>query len=122
MGGGIGWWFANSGCNVRFKDISWEMVRKGYQAIYKVVKKGVKLRKIKSYQAMKNNGSSVATLGYNGFGLMDLVIEAVPEDMNLKQMFQDIESNVNDDTIIASNTSSLSVTEMASVLKSQIDF
>ena len=48
----------------------------------------------------------------------DLVVEAVPEDMDLKQeVFADIEAATDEDTVIASNTSSLSVTEMASALE-----
>lgn len=117
MGGGIGWWFANGGANVRFKDISWEMVRKGYQAIYKVVKKGLKLKKIKPFQAKQIMDRVSSSLDYSGFGLMDLVIEAVPENMKLKkQIFKDIEASVNDSTIIASNTSSLSINEMSKVI------
>ena len=118
MGGGIGWWFVNNGQTVRFKDISWEMIRKGYQAIYKIVKKGLKIKKIKKHQAQKIMDSVSSTLSYDGFGLMDLVIEAVPENIDLKKkMFKDIEKNVNDSTIIASNTSSLSINEMAKVFK-----
>ena len=40
MGGGIGWWFINNKQYVRFKDVSWDMIRKSYQLAYKVVKKG----------------------------------------------------------------------------------
>ena len=40
MGGGIAWWFINNQQFVRLKDISWDMVRKGYQSAASVVKKG----------------------------------------------------------------------------------
>ena len=118
MGGGIGWWFLNNNQDVRFKDVSWEMIRKGYQAAYKVIEKGMKRRKVPKYKAplMMNQVSS--TLDYQGFGLMDLVIEAVPENMDLKKkIMNEIEDAVSDSTIIATNTSSLSIDEMAKSLK-----
>ena len=59
-----------------------------------------------------------ASLDYKGFKTMDLVIEAVPEKMGLKKkVLAEIESNVNDNTIIASNTSSLSIDELSTSLK-----
>lgn len=50
-------------------------------------------------------------------GDADLVVEAVPEDLDLKQdTFREVERNAPTDTVIATNTSSLSITEIASVL------
>ena len=118
MGGGIGWWFINNGQFVRFKDISWEMIRKGYQTIHKLVDKGVKRRKIPRFKSSIMMGQITSTLDYAGFQTMDLVIEAVPEKMDIKKsVLIYLEKNVADDTIIASNTSSLSIDEMASALK-----
>jgi 3-hydroxyacyl-CoA dehydrogenase/enoyl-CoA hydratase/3-hydroxybutyryl-CoA epimerase len=58
------------------------------------------------------------TLDYSGFGLADLVIEAVVERMDVKQrVLHDLESEVREDCILATNTSALSVTEMASALR-----
>ena len=117
MGGGIGWWFINSDQCVRFKDVSWEMIQKGYQSAYKIIQKGVKHRKIPTYQAPLMMNKFTATLDYTGFGLMDMVVEAVPESMDLKKkIIKEIEASVNDDTIIATNTSSLSVDDISKEL------
>ncbi|MEK9727873.1 MAG: 3-hydroxyacyl-CoA dehydrogenase NAD-binding domain-containing protein, partial [Candidatus Margulisiibacteriota bacterium] len=117
MGGGIGWWFINNQQFVRFKDISWDMIQKGYQAIFSVIKKGVKRRKIDSYQVPMMMDRVSSSLTYDGFQAMDLVIEAVPEKMSIKaSVLAEIESSVSKDAIIGSNTSSLSVDEMASGL------
>ena len=118
MGGGIAWWFINNQQFVRLKDISWDMVRKGYQSAASVVKKGVKRRKLSKNQAAYMLDQITSTLDYDGFQTMDLVIEAVPEKMGIKKdVLKDIEASVSDRTIIATNTSSLSIDEMASALK-----
>jgi len=118
MGGGIGWWFINHTQYVRFKDVSWDMVLKAYKTIFDTFKKGVKRKKINSYQLPLLMDKVSASLDYSGFESMDLVIEAVPEKMDLKKrVLADIESNVENTTIIASNTSSLCINELASDLK-----
>ena len=117
MGGGIGWWFINNKQYVRFKDVSWDMIRKSYQLAYKVVKKGVSRRKISKHQLPLLMDRMSGTLDYDGFGLMDMVVEAVPELMDLKKKtLKEIEACVSDDAIIATNTSSLSIDVMAKAL------
>jgi 3-hydroxybutyryl-CoA dehydrogenase len=55
---------------------------------------------------------------YEAIKNADLIIEAVPEDMSVKhKVFRDIASYANDSSVIASNTSSLSITELASLTK-----
>ena len=123
MGGGIGWWFITNNQKVRLKDVSWDMIRKGYQSAYKIIKKGVKNKKVKPHEASLYMDKVSGGLDYSGFESMDMVIEAVPENLELKKtVFKDIESTVSKDTIIASNTSSLSIDEMASVLEFPKDF
>jgi len=114
MGGGIGWWFLSNQQMVRFKDISWEMVQKGYQAAYKIIKKGISNRKIKPHHGKQMMTNISSSLSYDGFGLMDMVVEAVPETMDLKKrVLKDIESAVHPSTIIATNTSSLDIDALA---------
>ena len=58
---------------------------------------------------------------FNDFGDVDIVIEAVPEDMKIKQkVFQELEKACPETTIFATNTSALSITEMASATKNLI--
>ena len=118
MGGGIGWWFVNNAQSVRFKDISWDMILQAYKTMLSTFKKGLKRKKIKKYQLPLFMDRVSASLDYKGFKTMDLVIEAVPEKMDLKKnVLAEIESNVNDNAIIASNTSSLSIDELSTSLK-----
>ena len=66
---------------------------------------------------MKSHRLSAST-EYSGFESVDLVVEAIPENMVLKQdTFKELEGIVSKDTILASNTSALSITEMASGLR-----
>lgn len=117
MGGGIAWWFAANQCQVRLRDISWEMIQKGYQATQKIVGKAQMLKKIPKTKAIQIMDALSATLTYDGFESMDVVIEAVPESMSLKkQVFSELEAVVSPTTILATNTSALSVDEMASEL------
>ncbi|MGE4170012.1 MAG: 3-hydroxyacyl-CoA dehydrogenase NAD-binding domain-containing protein [Candidatus Margulisiibacteriota bacterium] len=118
MGGGIAWLLSNGGLSVRLKDLKWEAITKGFQAIQAVVKKGLQIRKVKPYEANMLLDRVSGTTTYAGFQRADIVIEAVLENMAIKkQVFAELESEVSDSTIIASNTSSLSITEMATALK-----
>jgi len=63
-------------------------------------------------------GRISGTLDYSGFGNADLVIEAVVEKMEIKKaVFRELSNVVKSGTILATNTSALSVTEMAKVAK-----
>ena len=62
------------------------MIRKGYQTIHKLVDKGVKRRKIPRFKSSIMMGQITSTLDYAGFQTMDLVIEAVPEKMDIKNL------------------------------------
>ena len=57
-------------------------------------------------------------LDYSGFQSCDLVVEAIVEKMDVKQkVLAELEGQVRDDCVIASNTSSLSISEMQSVFE-----
>lgn len=59
-----------------------------------------------------------ATTDYTGFNLADVVIEAVVENMDVKKkVLQELENETRDSCVLATNTSALSITEMASVLR-----
>jgi 3-hydroxyacyl-CoA dehydrogenase len=103
---------------VVMKDISEELVEKGCtyvrNEILKLVEKGRVTPGKGQYLASLVKG----TIDYGDFADCDYVIEAVYESMELKQqVFREIESYLRPDTILATNTSSLMVTEMANVLK-----
>jgi 3-hydroxyacyl-CoA dehydrogenase/enoyl-CoA hydratase/3-hydroxybutyryl-CoA epimerase len=79
--------------------------------------KRVKQGKLNHVEANKRFYLVSAAAGYGGFNRADLVIEAVPEIMELKQkLFRELEPVVKNDAIIASNTSSLPISGMAAGL------
>jgi 3-hydroxyacyl-CoA dehydrogenase/enoyl-CoA hydratase/3-hydroxybutyryl-CoA epimerase len=117
MGGGIAWLFSYRDIQVRLKDIAWGAVAKGYEAAYAVYKQLLKKRRLTPSQVSQKLLKIAGTTSYHGFKKTDVVVEAIVENMDVKkQVFQALESEVNSETIIATNTSSLSVTEMATVL------
>lgn len=118
MGGGIAWLFANHNYSVRLKDITQKAIALGYNQILKIFNQLVKIRKISANIASLKISNVTASLDYSGFNNCDLAIEAVVENMQVKKnILQEIESELPANAIIASNTSSLSISQMASVLK-----
>lgn len=118
MGGGIAQLFSNRGVWVRLKDINLDAIAKGLKAAYDVYAAGMKRRRVKPHELAAKMAMISGTLDYSGFKDADIVIEAVVENMDVKKkVFAELSQNVGSKTILASNTSSLSVTEMAKVAK-----
>lgn len=118
MGGGIGWLFAHRGGSVRMKDIAWESIAKGYETVQDYNQQLVKRRKLRPHEANLRFHRVSGTLDYTGMSDAEWVVEAVVENMDLKKkVFSEIEEKVSDTCILCSNTSSLSITEMATCLK-----
>ena len=118
MGGGIAWVLAKKGMEVRIRDLNWEAIQKGYLQGHKINNQLLKIRKTKPFQVKNLMDRWSATTSLKGFGSTDIVIEAIIEDMQIKkQTFLDLEKIVKPSTILASNTSSLSISEMANGLE-----
>jgi 3-hydroxyacyl-CoA dehydrogenase/enoyl-CoA hydratase/3-hydroxybutyryl-CoA epimerase len=119
MGAGIIWALADKEIPVTFKEANWEGVAKGYGTIHGTFDLYVrKLRKVTPDQANLRFHFVRGTVDLSGMAQADIVIEAAVEDLELKKkLLIDLESHVRDDTIIATNTSSLPIDELASVLK-----
>lgn len=114
MGGGIAQVAADKGVHVRMKDISNEALAIGYKQAYDIWSKDFKRKKIDKYQFEAKMAHITGGLDYAGFGQMDVVVEAIVEDMGIKKkVIAETAKYCRPDTIIATNTSSLSVTEMA---------
>ena len=123
MGGGIAWLFANYNFNVRVKDITQQAIALGYNQILKIFNQLQKIRKINSNQVSMKMANVSAGLDYTNFDHSDLVIEAVVENIAVKKnILKEVESQVKNDAIIASNTSSLSISEMANALQNPSRF
>jgi 3-hydroxyacyl-CoA dehydrogenase/enoyl-CoA hydratase/3-hydroxybutyryl-CoA epimerase len=104
--------------NVRMKDIHHNGILKAQQHIGHYYKGRVKRRILSAEQAKQKTNRFTGTLNYSGFAQCDLVIEAVFEDLSVKQqMLNDIESLDNPNIIFASNTSSIPIKNIAKKAK-----
>jgi 3-hydroxyacyl-CoA dehydrogenase/enoyl-CoA hydratase/3-hydroxybutyryl-CoA epimerase len=123
MGGGIAWAFANKDIPIRMKDLNWDAVGLGLQQAGESFGFALKKRKLTKNQFMGKMGHISGTLDFSGFKSLDVVIEAVVENMDVKKkVLQEAENHVSESCVIASNTSSLSISEMQSALKRPQNF
>ncbi|WP_254862785.1 3-hydroxyacyl-CoA dehydrogenase family protein [Halovivax gelatinilyticus] len=118
MGRGIAQVCAQAGNEVRIRDLDDQLVDDGIDAIAETLQGGVDRQKVTPSERRETldriDGTTDLAGAVDG---ADVVIEAVPEDLELKrETFAQIEPSVADETIIASNTSSLSVTAISNVL------
>ncbi|WP_339104929.1 3-hydroxyacyl-CoA dehydrogenase family protein [Haloterrigena salinisoli] len=119
MGHGIAQVSAMAGHDVVLRDIEEDFVEDGLEGIRENLQGGVDRDKITDDEMEETLERIEGTTDLEAaVEDADLVVEAVPEDMDLKKdVFADVEDAASEDTVIASNTSSLSVTEMASALE-----
>jgi 3-hydroxyacyl-CoA dehydrogenase/enoyl-CoA hydratase/3-hydroxybutyryl-CoA epimerase len=114
MGGGIAYVAADKGIQVRMKDLSPDALAKGLKHASDLWMKLVKRKSIDKYQFQQKIDAVSVTTDYSGFKNLDVVVEAIVEDMGIKQkVIGECAGQMRPDAIIATNTSSLSVTEMA---------
>ena len=114
MGGGIAYVAADKGIDVRVKDISHEANAKALKHARDLWAKLASKRVIDNYQLTQKMSLVSTTLDFSGFKNIDLTIEAIVEDMGIKQkVIAQTASQMREDAIIVTNTSSLSVNEMA---------
>ena len=100
------------------KDIKQEIIDKARGYIEQELKKAIDKGKLEETKFNYMFSLFKTTLDWKDFEDCDFVIEAVFEDMNVKkQVFKEAEEVIREDCILASNTSSLSITEMGSELK-----
>ena len=114
MGAGITEVSVKNDIDVILKDIAPEGITKARKDIWKGLKKKIKYKTLSKVDAETIIGRVHGQLTYENFQNTDIVIEAVLEKMSLKKIIiDDIQKHCKDDVIIATNTSALSVTEMA---------
>ena len=115
MGGGIAFVTSTkAGVPVRIKDVRAEGITNAMKYSYDILNKKVKKRFIRNSEMQKQLALLTGTLDYSGYKGIDIVVEAVFEDLDLKQkMVADIEENCKETTIFASNTSSIPITQIA---------
>ncbi|WP_050027744.1 FAD-dependent oxidoreductase [Verrucomicrobium sp. BvORR034] len=114
MGSGIAYTLASRGTRVLLKDMSNAALAKGAGRIGGLLHSGVKSRALTTKQGRETHDLISFTSEEVPLKQMDLVIEAVVEDMEVKKhLFAELAAQCRPDTILATNTSALSVEELA---------
>ena len=118
MGSGIVQTFAQSGYEVIMRDIEDDLVNKGLQMITRNLDNSVKKCKITEEVRKEILGRITVTTDINLVRNCDLIIEAAAENMEIKKkIFAELEGLCKKEAILATNTSSLSITEIGNATK-----
>jgi 3-hydroxyacyl-CoA dehydrogenase/enoyl-CoA hydratase/3-hydroxybutyryl-CoA epimerase/enoyl-CoA isomerase len=118
MGGGIAYASAVKGMAVRLKDVAQKALDLGTGEARKLLAKQVEGGRLKAEQAEGILASIVPQLDFAGYDALDVVVEAVVEDLRVKQaVFKELEAKVRPGTVLASNTSSLLIRDIAAQLR-----
>jgi 3-hydroxyacyl-CoA dehydrogenase len=113
MGGEIAQVITYSGLPVVMKDIDQGMLDIGMEKIRSIYQRRVDKGKMSAGDMQSKIDLVTPTLSYDGFEDVDIVIEAVPEVIDIKKrVFKELEDVCPEATIFASNTSALSISEM----------
>lgn len=116
MGGGIAMNYANAGIPVLLKETSQEFLDRGLAVIRKNYQNSVNKGRFPQEVMDKRMGLITPTLTYDGFEEADIVTEAAFENMALKkEIFAELDKVCKPSCILASNTSTLDIDEIASV-------
>jgi len=124
MGSGIAQVCALAGINVVMRDIKDEFTQGGLKRIKDSLEEGVTKGKVKreDVDATLRRITTTTDLA-EAVREADLIIEAIPEDMKLKkEVYKEVSNNAPEGAIIASNTSTLSISEMAAYVKNPKNF
>lgn len=114
MGSGIAQVFAQSGFTVYLNDIKEEFVQRGFKEIQKQLARSVARERITQEEAEEIYGRLIPSVDYSDAKDVQLVVEAATENRDIKlSIFKQLDEITPAETILASNTSSLSVTDIA---------
>ena len=119
MGNGIAHTFAQCGFEVSLIDISQDSLDKGLQTIGKNLDRMVKKEKISEADKISTlSNISTFTVMQEGISGVDLVVEAATENMDIKlKIFTQLDEICDDHVVLASNTSSISITKIGAATK-----
>lgn len=114
MGAGITQWISSRGIRVLLKDIKSEFVANGIKTISNLYSAAVKKRVMTKSEASSKFDNVTPITESLPMKTVDLVVEAAVEQLDIKQnLFAELETLVRDDTILATNTSALSIVDVA---------
>lgn len=123
MGGGIAYQSASKGIPIHMKDIADAGLQQGMGEAAKLLSKRVDRGRMSSQKMAGVLNSIHATLDYNRFDEVDFVVEAVVENPKVKKaVLAECEGEISDKAILASNTSTISITSLAEDLKRPENF
>ncbi|WP_341705980.1 fatty acid oxidation complex subunit alpha FadB [Halopseudomonas sp.] len=123
MGGGIAYQSAVKGTPILMKDIREEGIQLGLDEASKLLGSRVAKGRMKPDQMAKALNAIRPTMSYGDFKEVDLVVEAVVENPKVKHaVLAEVEGQVGEDTILTSNTSTISITYLAEALKRPENF
>jgi 3-hydroxybutyryl-CoA dehydrogenase len=118
MGNGIAQMAAQIGCDVVLRDISDTFVQRGIKNIDKFLSRSVEKGKMNANDKEAILGRIKGTTDMSQLKDVDFIIEAVLEDLELKKsVFKELDGLCRPEVILASNTSSMSITEIAAATK-----
>ncbi|EAR07242.1 fatty acid oxidation complex subunit alpha FadB, partial [Reinekea blandensis] len=123
MGGGIAYQSAYKGTPILMKDINEDGIKLGLDEAAKLLTKAVERKKM-DIKKMANTLNNIRpTLSYGDFGNVDVVVEAVVENVKVKKaVLAEAEKQLKAGAVLASNTSTISITELATALDKPEDF
>ena len=123
MGGGVAYQSASKGTPILMKDINEAAIQLGLDEANKLLGGQLKRGRIDGAKMAATINMIRPTLSYGDFGSVDLVVEAVVENQNVKQMvLAEAEQHIADDAVLASNTSTISINALAKSLKRPENF
>ena len=118
MGGGIAMNFANAGIPAVILDVSEAVLQRGIAVVRENYENTVKRGRLSKLDMVDRMALISGTTDYNAIAESDLVIEAVFEDIDLKKkVFKKIDGICKPEAIIATNTSTLNINQIAAVTK-----
>lgn len=123
MGGGIAYQSALKGVPIKMKDIAQKGIDLGLSEANKLLSKRVERKKLTASEMGDVLNRIEPALSYDGFDQVDIVVEAVVENPKVKKsVLAEVESKVSTDTVIASNTSTISISFLAEALSRPENF
>jgi len=123
MGGGIAYQSAMKGTPIIMKDIAQSGIELGLCEASKLLSKQVKRGRMKPEGMAKVLNMIQPSLSFEGFDKVDFVVEAVVENLKVKHaVLSEAETQLNDSAVLTSNTSTISITQLAEPLQRPENF